>query len=168
VEQMVVGDPLDEEVQIGPMISEAAAERAEAWIERAVDAGARLLTGGERKGSRLSPAILAKVPRETELFQEEAFAPVVFLNPYETFDEAIQAVNDTRYGLQAAVFTRDWQRIMQAWNQIDAGAVLVNESTAWRADHMPYGGVKDSGFGREGVRSAIDSMMDEKLLVARF
>jgi acyl-CoA reductase-like NAD-dependent aldehyde dehydrogenase len=168
VEQMVVGDPLDEEVQIGPMISEAAAERAEAWIERAVDAGARLLTGGERKGSRLSPAILAKVPRETELFQEEAFAPVVFLNPYETFDEAIQAVNDTRYGLQAAVFTRDWQRIMQAWNQIDAGAVLVNESTAWRADHMPYGGVKDSGFGREGVRSAIDSMMEEKLLVARF
>ncbi|MGI8772790.1 MAG: aldehyde dehydrogenase family protein [Acidobacteriaceae bacterium] len=168
VEQMVVGDPLDEEVQIGPMISVAAAERAEAWIERAVDAGARLLTGGERKGARLRPAILAKVARTTELFQEEVFAPVVFLNPCESFDEAIEAVNDSRYGLQAAVFTRDWQRIMQAWKQIDAGAVLVNESTAWRADHMPYGGVKESGMGREGVRAAIDSMMEEKLLVARF
>ncbi len=167
VEQMVVGDPSDEETQVGPMISEQAAERAAAWIERAVDAGAHLLCGGEQRGARLKPAVLAKVPRQTELFQEEVFAPVVFINPYDTFEEAVDLVNASRYGLQAAVFTKDWQRIMQAWKGIEAGAVLINESTSWRADHMPYGGVKDSGVGREGVRAAMESMMEERLLIAR-
>ena len=164
---MVVGDPTDEETQMGPMISEAAAERASAWIEGAVEAGAHLLCGGERQRAQLTPAVLAKVPRQAELFQEEVFAPVVFINPYETFEEAIEMVNASRYGLQAAVFTKDWQRIMEAWKKIDAGAVLINESTSWRADHMPYGGVKDSGVGREGVRAAIESMMEERLLIAR-
>jgi acyl-CoA reductase-like NAD-dependent aldehyde dehydrogenase len=168
IEQMVFGDPLNEATQIGPMISLAAAERAASWIERAVDAGGRLLTGGERRGAHLSPTLLAKVPATATLFQEEAFAPIVFLNPYETFEEAIAAVNNSRYGLQAAIFTRDWNRIMLAFHEIEAGAVLVNESTAWRTEHMPYGGVKQSGVGREGVRSAIESMTEEKLLVARF
>ena len=168
IEQMVAGDPLDELTQIGPMISLAAAERAAGWIEKAVDAGARLLTGGERRGAQLSPALLAKVPRTTPLFREEVFAPIVFLNPYDTFEEAIASVNDSRYGLQAAVFTKDWSRIMQAFREIEAGAVLINESTAWRAEHMPYGGVKDSGRGREGIRAAIQSMTEEKMLVARF
>jgi glyceraldehyde-3-phosphate dehydrogenase (NADP+) len=168
IEQMVAGDPMDELTQIGPMISLAAAERAANWIEKAVDAGARLLTGGERRGAQLSPALLAKVPRTTPLFKEEVFAPIVFLNPYETFEEAIAAVNDSRYGLQAAVFTRDWGRITHAFRDLEVGAVLMNESTAWRADHMPYGGVKDSGTGREGIRSAIESMTEEKMLVARF
>jgi acyl-CoA reductase-like NAD-dependent aldehyde dehydrogenase len=168
IEQMVAGDPLQETTQIGPMISVAAAERAAAWIEKAVDAGARLLTGGERQGAQLSPTLLAKVPQGTPLYREEAFAPVVLINPYETFEEAIAAVNDSRYGLQAAVFTRDWNRIMQAFREIEAGAVLINESTAWRREHMPYGGVKESGVGREGIRSAIASMTEEKMLVARF
>ncbi len=168
IEQMHAGDPLDEQTQIGPMISLAAAERAADWIEKAVDAGARLITGGERRGAQLSPTLLAKVPHTTPLFKEEAFAPVVFLNPYDTFDEAIAAVNDSRYGLQAAVFTRDWGRITQAFREIDAGAVLVNEATSWRAEHMPYGGIKESGTGREGLRSAIESMTEERMLVARF
>ena len=150
------------------MISLAAAERAAAWIEKAVDAGARLITGGERRGAQLSPALLAKVPRTTALFKEEVFAPIVFLNPYDTFDEAIAAVNDSRYGLQAAVFTKDWGRITQAFREIEAGAVLINEATSWRAEHMPYGGVKDSGTGREGLRSAIESMTEERMLIAQF
>ena len=168
IEQMVAGDPLQETTQIGPMISVAAAERAAAWIEKAVDAGGRLLTGGERRGAQLSPTLLAKVPAGTALYREEAFAPIVFINPYDTFEEAIAAVNDSRYGLQAAVFTRDWNRIMQAFREIEAGAVLINESTLWRREHMPYGGVKESGVGREGIRSAIASMTEEKMLVARF
>jgi acyl-CoA reductase-like NAD-dependent aldehyde dehydrogenase len=168
IEQMHAGDPLDEQTQIGPMISLAAAERAADWIEKAVDAGARLITGGERRGAQLSPTLLAKVPHTTPLFKEEAFAPVVFLNPYDTFDEAISAVNDSRYGLQAAVFTKDWGRITQAFREIEAGAVLINESTSWRAEHMPYGGVKESGTGREGLRSAIESMTEERMLIARF
>jgi acyl-CoA reductase-like NAD-dependent aldehyde dehydrogenase len=168
IEQMVAGDPLDELTQIGPMISLAAAERAAAWIEKAVDAGARLITGGERRGAHLSPALLAKVPRSTALFKEEAFAPIVFLNPYDTFDEAIAAVNDSRYGLQAAVFTKDWGRITQAFREIEAGAILINEATSWRAEHMPYGGTKESGTGREGLRSAIESMTEERMLIAQF
>ncbi len=168
VEQMIVGDPLDEETHLGPMISAEAAERAAAWVEGAVDAGARLLTGGERKGARLHPALLAKVPRSAELFREEVFGPVVFINPYETFEEAIELVNASHYGLQAAVFTKDWGRIMQAWKGIETGAVLINESPSWRADHMPYGGVKDSGVGREGVRATIESMTEERLLIAKF
>lgn len=168
IEQMHAGDPLDEQTQIGPMISLAAAERAGDWIEKAVDAGARLITGGERRGAQLSPTLLAKVPHTTPLFKEEAFAPVVFLNPYDTFDEAIVAVNDSRFGLQAAVFTKDWGRITQAFREIEAGAVLINEATSWRAEHMPYGGVKESGTGREGLRSAIESMTEERMLIARF
>ncbi len=168
IEQMHAGDPLDEQTQIGPMISLAAAERAADWIEKAVDAGARLITGGERRGAQLSPSLLAKVPHTTPLFREEAFAPVVFLNPYDSFDEAIAAVNDSRYGLQAAVFTKDWGRITQAFREIAAGAVLINEATSWRAEHMPYGGVKESGTGREGLRSAIESMTEERMLIARF
>jgi glyceraldehyde-3-phosphate dehydrogenase (NADP+) len=168
IEQMHAGDPLDEQTQIGPMISLAAAERAADWIEKAVDAGGRLITGGERRGAQLSPTLLAKVPHTTPLFKEEAFAPVVFLNPYDTFDEAIAAVNDSRYGLQAAVFTKDWGRITQAFREIEAGAVLINEATSWRAEHMPYGGVKESGTGREGLRSAIESMTEERMLIARF
>jgi acyl-CoA reductase-like NAD-dependent aldehyde dehydrogenase len=168
IEQTPSGDPLDEQTQIGPMISLAAAERAADWIEKAVDAGARLITGGERRGALLSPTLLAKVPRTTPLFKEEAFAPVVFLNPYDTFEEAIAAVNDSRFGLQAAVFTKDWGRITQAFREIEVGAVLVNEATSWRAEHMPYGGVKESGTGREGLRSAIESMTEERMLIARF
>ncbi len=166
VETLVTGDPMDEETQVGPMISEAAAVRAETWINEAIAEGAHLLTGGERKGAVLQPTVLAKPPAASKIYREEAFAPVITITPYETFEDGIAMVNSSRYGLQAAVFTRDFGRIMQAWRELEVGAVLVNESTAWRADQMPYGGVKDSGIGREGVRSAIDEMTDERLLIA--
>ncbi len=166
VETLVTGDPMDEETQVGPMISEAAALRAEMWINEAVAAGAHLLTGGERKGALLQPTVLAKPPATSKIYREEAFAPLITITPYETFEDGIAMVNASRYGLQAAVFTRDFSRIMQAWRELEVGAVLVNESTSWRADQMPYGGVKDSGIGREGVRSAIAEMTDERLLIA--
>ena len=166
VETLVTGDPMDEETQVGPMISEAAAMRAESWINEAIAEGAHLLTGGERKGSMLQPTVIAKPPATSQLYREEAFAPLITITPYETFEDGIAMVNASRYGLQAAVFTRDFGRIMQAWRELEVGAVLVNESTSWRADQMPYGGVKDSGIGREGVRSAIEEMTDERLLIA--
>lgn len=166
VETLVTGDPMDEETQVGPMISEAAAVRAETWINEAVTAGAHLLTGGERKGAVLQPTVIAKPPAASKIYREEAFAPLITITPYETFEDGIAMVNASRYGLQAAVFTRDFGRIMQAWRELEVGAVLVNESTSWRADQMPYGGVKDSGIGREGVRSAIEEMTDERLLIA--
>jgi glyceraldehyde-3-phosphate dehydrogenase (NADP+) len=166
VEALVTGDPLDEETQVGPMISEAAAMRAESWINEAIEAGAHLLTGGERNGSILQPTVIAKPPVGSKIYEEEVFAPVVTINPYETFEDGIAMVNASRYGLQAAVFTRDFGRIMQAWRELQVGAVLVNDSTSWRADQMPYGGVKDSGMGREGVRSAIEEMTEERLLIA--
>ena len=166
VDQLVTGDPLAEGTQVGPMISIAAAERAEEWISEAVAEGARLLTGGDRNGSLLQPTVLARTKPTSRVTREEVFAPLVVINPYETFEEGIALINASRYGLQAAVFTRDFNRIMQAWRELEVGAVLVNESTSWRADQMPYGGVKDSGTGREGVRSVIEEMTEEHLLIA--
>ena len=165
-DQLVTGDPLAEGTQLGPMISIAAAERAEEWISEAIGDGARLLTGGDRNGAMLQPTVIARAPANSRVRQEEVFAPLVVIHPYETFEEGLAMVNDSRYGLQAAVFTRDFGRIMQAWRTLEVGAVLVNESTAWRADQMPYGGVKDSGIGREGLRAAIEEMTEERLLIA--
>ncbi len=165
-DQLVIGDPLADDTQLGPMISVAAAERAEEWISEAVADGARLLTGGDRNGAMLQPTVIARAPAHSRIRQEEVFAPLVVIHPYETFEEGLSMVNDSRYGLQAAVFTRDFGRIMQAWRELHVGAVLVNESPAWRADQMPYGGVKDSGTGREGLRSAIEEMTEERLLIA--
>ena len=166
VDQLVTGDPMEDGTQVGPMISQAAAERAEEWISEAVAEGARLLTGGDRKGSLLQPTVLARTTPNSMVTKEEVFAPLVVINPYETFEDGLALINASRYGLQAAVFTRDFNRIMQAWRELEVGAVLVNESTAWRADSMPYGGVKDSGIGREGVLSAIEEMTEERLLIA--
>jgi glyceraldehyde-3-phosphate dehydrogenase (NADP+) len=166
VEALVTGDPLHEKTQVGPMISEAAATRAEGWIHEAVAEGAHLLAGGGREGAVLQPSVLAKVATTSKVYCEEVFAPVVMINPYDSFEEGLAQVNASRYGLQAAVFTRDFGRIMQAWRELEVGAVMVNESTSWRADQMPYGGVKDSGIGREGVRSAIEEMTEERLLIA--
>lgn len=162
---LVVGDPMDERTQIGPMISEAAAMRAESWIQEAVAAGAQLLTGGERRGATLTPSVLAEVPATARLSREEVFAPVVFLNSYSDFSDALQQVNASKYGLQAGIFTHDWGRITEAWRTLNVGAVLIDEVSAWRADHMPYGGTKDSGTGREGVRSAIEEMTEPRLLI---
>ena len=160
-----VGDPAQASTQVGPMINEAAAMRAERWIQEAVDLGAALHFGGKRRGTLLEPTLLSDVPETAQLRCEEVFAPVVLIETYESFPEVLAAVNRSKYGLQAALFTADWKKMTQAWNELEVGAVLVDESSAWRAEHLPYGGVKNSGIGREGVRSAILEMTEARLLI---
>jgi len=159
------GDPLDESTTLGPMIEENAAKRSEAWIEEAVAQGATILCGGKRNGKFLEPTVLSGVTNEMKVCSEEVFAPMLSLIVYRDFEEAIQRVNNSRYGLQAGVFTNQLNRIMQAYSELDVGGVMVNEIPTWRVEPMPYGGVKDSGFGREGIRYAMDEMSEGKLLV---
>lgn len=160
-----LGDPREESTDLGPMIDEAAATRAESWIREAVVAGAKTLLGGPRQGRMLPPTVLEGVPRNLQLICEEAFAPIVAIESYRDFDEALSRVNDSRYGLQAGVFTNDLRLALHAHETLEAGAVLINEIPGFRADNMPYGGVKDSGFGREGLRYAIEEMTEPRLLV---
>jgi glyceraldehyde-3-phosphate dehydrogenase (NADP+) len=160
-----VGDPLDEATDVGPMIDEAAAERAEAWVREAVDAGARVLAGGRRKGNFFHPTVLAETAPEMKVNCQEAFAPLLTVNLYEDFAEAVRRLNDSPYGLQAGVFTHDTRRIFDAFERIETGGVIINDVPTYRIDHMPYGGMKESGFGREGLRYAIEEMTEPKLLV---
>jgi glyceraldehyde-3-phosphate dehydrogenase (NADP+) len=162
---VTVGDPMDESTQMGPMINLAAAERAESWIVEAVESGARLHAGGLQAGTMLTPTLLSGVTETSQLCREEAFAPVVIVNTFADLNDAIAATNASTYGLQAAIFTRDWASMASAWNELEVGAVLVNESSAWRADQLPYGGVKNSGVGKEGVRAAIAEMTEPRMLV---
>jgi acyl-CoA reductase-like NAD-dependent aldehyde dehydrogenase len=161
------GDPRDEETVVGPIISEDDAKRIEQTIQRAVEQGAKLLCGGARHGRLIEPAVLEEVPPDSGAACEEIFGPVTMLYPYADFDEALAAVNDSRYGLQAGVFTRDIGRIQRAWDELAVGGVMINEVPSFRVDHMPYGGTKDSGLGREGLRWAIESMTEVRLLVIR-
>ncbi|TDU32137.1 succinate semialdehyde dehydrogenase [Panacagrimonas perspica] len=167
VEALVHGDPQDEKTTIGPMISEDEARRLEGWIEEAIAKGARKLCGGPREGSMLRASLLENVPSGCKLDAEEAFGPVATLAPYEDFDDALDRVNDTKYGLQAGVFTRDIDQAMKAWDRLEVGGVIIGDVPSWRVDHMPYGGVKESGLGREGVRYAIEDMTEHRLLVIR-
>lgn len=160
-----VGDVLDESTDVGPMISEEAAKRAESWLGEAVSAGARLLTGGKRRGAFLEPTVVGATKREMRLSCEEVFAPVVLVEPYDEFDEALERVNDSRFGLQAGLFTNDVRRIFAAYERLEVGGLVAGDIPSWRVDHMPYGGVKDSGVGREGLRYAIEEMTEAKLLV---
>jgi glyceraldehyde-3-phosphate dehydrogenase (NADP+) len=164
VRKLTVGDPLDEETYVGPMISEAAAQRAEQWIAAAVRGGAQVAVGGGRRGSIVEPTVLTGTQPDQQVNCEEVFAPVTTVTPYREFDEALQAVNASRYGLQAGVFTRDVAQLMRAWDRLDVGGVMGNEVPAWRVDRMPYGGTKASGVGREGVRFAIEEMTELRLL----
>ncbi|MGQ9852790.1 MAG: aldehyde dehydrogenase family protein [Candidatus Oleimicrobiaceae bacterium] len=161
----LVGDPADPETVCGPMITEQAAITAQQWIQEAVAAGARLLTGGERDGAMLEPTVLTNTLPDMKVRCEEVFAPIVTVDPYDTFSEAIAAVNESRFGLQAAVFTHDIRLIMQAHDEIVVGGLVINDYPTFRIDHMPYGGVKDSGFGREGLKYAIEEMTEPRLLV---
>ena len=161
------GDPADEETFIGPLISEGDAERLEQWIASARARGARVLCGGGRRGALLEPTLLEDVPRDEPLCAEEAFGPVAVLAPFDDFDAALAEINDSRYGLQAGVFTRDLERAMRAWESLEVGGVIVGDVPSWRVDHMPYGGVKESGFGREGIRWAMEEMSEVRLLVVR-
>ncbi|MGH9523236.1 MAG: aldehyde dehydrogenase family protein [Terriglobales bacterium] len=159
------GDPLDEATDVGPMISERDAARAEEWVNEAVKGGAELMCGGHRKGSLFEPTVLAHTQAAMRVNCEEIFAPVVTVEPYDTFEEALRRVNDTSYGLQAGLFTRDAQRIFQAYEELEVGGVIAGDIPSFRMDHMPYGGVKESGSGREGLKYAIEDMTERKLLV---
>jgi glyceraldehyde-3-phosphate dehydrogenase (NADP+) len=165
VKALKVGTPLDAQADLGPMIDEAAAIRAEAWIKEAVAAGARLATGGRRTGAVLEPAVLLDTTPTMKVNCEEVFAPVVTVRPYDTFAEAVATVNDSPYGLQAGVFTANVKRAWQAFEALEVGGVAVNDVSGYRVDHMPYGGVKQSGLGREGVRYAIEEMTELRLLM---
>jgi glyceraldehyde-3-phosphate dehydrogenase (NADP+) len=159
------GDPFDEATVVGPLINEAAARRVEDWIGEAVAQGAQLLAGGKRSGSLVEPTVLANVTPEMKVSCREVFGPVVTVTRYTQFEEALESLNDSEFGLQAGVFTRDVERVFRAYRDLEVGTVLVNESPTFRAEHMPYGGVKDSGLGREGVPYAIEEMTELKLLV---
>ena len=165
--RMKTGDPLDESIDVGPMITEAEAIRAETWVKEAVAAGARLLAGGTRQGAVLQPTVLSRTSPSMKVECDEVFAPVVTLTPYDSFDEALARVNDSRYGLQAGVFTRDLGRIEKAFETLEVGGIIVNDAPTWRADRMPYGGVKDSGVGREGPLYAMEEFTEPRLLVLR-
>jgi glyceraldehyde-3-phosphate dehydrogenase (NADP+) len=160
-----IGDPRDPEVLVGPLIDEANARRVEEWIAEAVAAGARLLCGGSRRGAVVEPAVLCDVPPDVRLSTEEVFGPVCHIERVAEFPLALQRVNDSPYGLQAALFTRDLGHSLQAFEELEVGAVILNEAPSFRIDHMPYGGVKASGLGREGIRNAIEEMTEIRLLV---
>lgn len=159
------GDPLDEATELSIMIDEAAARRAEEWIEEAVRGGARLLCGGHRRGSLLEATVLADVHSEMRICTEEVFAPVATIQTFTDFADAISEANHTRYGLQAGVFTRNMSRAFEAANTLEFGGVMINDGPAFRVDNMPYGGVKLSGAGREGVRYAMEEMTEPRLIV---
>ncbi len=162
-----MGDPKDPETSIGPLISEAEAERLEGWVEEAREAGARLLCGGGRRGAFYEPTLLEGVPRGLPLREEEAFGPVALLSPFDDFDAALAEVNDSQFGLQAGVFTRDLYRAQRAWDELEVGGVIIGDVPSWRVDHMPYGGVKNSGLGREGIRWAMEDMSEIRLMAIR-
>jgi glyceraldehyde-3-phosphate dehydrogenase (NADP+) len=164
VGKLKTGDPLDPATEVGPMIDEAAAQRAEAWIAAAVKDGARIEVGGGRNGTVLDPAVLTRTKPGQQVNCEEVFAPVTTVTPYPNFAEALEVLNATPYGLQAGIFTRDVRRLMQAWDHLDVGGVMGNDIPAFRVDRMPYGGAKASGLGREGVRYAIQEMTEPRLL----
>ncbi|MEM1068692.1 MAG: aldehyde dehydrogenase family protein [Planctomycetota bacterium] len=158
--QLVMGDPKEESTFIGPMISESEAERLHGWIEAAAAAGGRVLCGGKRQGAMLQATVMEDVPSEQDVCAQEAFGPVAVLSRFTDFDQAIAEVNDSVFGLQAGVFTRDLYKMQQAWDELEVGGVVIGDVPSWRVDHMPYGGVKESGIGREGIRFAIEDMTE--------
>ncbi len=164
---LVMGDPLNEDTFIGPMISEKEATRLDGWIQSAIKAGGTLLCGGERDGSMLQATLLENVPDDQDLVCEEAFGPAAVLTRFTDFDDALDAVNSSQFGLQAGVFTRDIHKAHKAWDELEVGGVVIGDVPSWRVDHMPYGGVKESGLGREGIKFAIEDMTEVRMMVIR-
>lgn len=165
VKALKMGDPLNEETKVGPMIEEQAARRIESWVAEAVKEGAHILHGGVRKGSFYEPTVIANTTPRMKINANEIFAPAVTVSKYDAFEEAINHLNNSAYGLQASVFTNNIKRAFYAYENLHVGGVLINDVPSFRTDNMPYGGVKDSGFGREGVRYAMEEMTESKLLV---
>lgn len=167
IAKLKVGDPMDKETFVGPIISPSDAERIENWIESAKKAGANVLVGGNRNGILVEPTLLADVPKDENVCAKEVFGPVAVVAPFDNFDEALAMANDSDFGLQVGIFSRDIQKIMKAWDTMDVGGVIIGDVPSWRVDHMPYGGVKESGIGREGVRFAMHDMTEIRNLVIR-
>jgi acyl-CoA reductase-like NAD-dependent aldehyde dehydrogenase len=163
--ELKTGDPSDEATDVGPLIRESDAIRAADWVQEAVRGGARLLCGGQRQGSILEPTVLTGTKPDMKVNCQEIFAPVVTVEPYTDFDDALRQVNSSSYGLQAGIFTRDAKLLFQAYEELEVGGLLAGDVPSFRIDHMPYGGIKDSGLGREGLRYAIEEMTEPKLLV---
>ena len=163
--KMAVGDPALEATEVSPLIRLADAERVESWIKEAVEGGAKLVAGGERHGSVMTPAILTGTKPGMKVRDEEVFGPVLAIEPYEDFEQALADVNHSKYGLQAGLLTRDAGHILTAYRELEVGALIVGDTPSWRLDPMPFGGVKDSGLGREGIRSAIEEMTEPRMLV---
>ena len=165
IRSLPCGDPLQESTVVGPLINQQTAIRVESWIQEAIKQGAECLLGGTRQGAIVTPTVLTNVSPTMKVSCEEIFGPVVTVSRYQDFSEVLRRVNDSPYGLQAGIYTQNINRIFQAYRELEVGAVLANEIPTWRADHMPYGGVKDSGLGREGVRYAMQELTEPKLLV---
>ncbi len=165
VEKLKNGDPMDPETDVGPLIDPAALDRISAWVDEAVQLGAEVLTGAKREDPFYRPTVLARTRPEMKVVQEEIFGPVITVGSYTDFEDALAEVNNTPFGLQAGVFTSDVKRLFLAQRELEVGGVIGNDVSAFRADQMPYGGVKDSGMGREGLRYAMDEMTDVKILV---
>lgn len=161
------GDPLEEDTFIGPMISISEATRLDDWVRNAVDAGAKLLCGGQRDGAMLQATIVENVPADAEVNAEEAFGPVSVIASFDDFDQALAEVNNSQFGLQAGIFTRDLYKAHKAWDVLEVGGVVIGDVPSWRVDNMPYGGVKESGLGREGIKFAIEDMTELRLMVIR-
>jgi acyl-CoA reductase-like NAD-dependent aldehyde dehydrogenase len=165
VKKLKTGDPLEESTDLGPLIRESDAARASDWVQEAVRGGARVLYGGHRNGSVLEPTVLTSTRAEMKVNCQEIFAPVVTVEAYDHFDDAVRQVNSSPYGLQAGIFTRDAKLLFNAYEEIEVGGLIAGDVPSFRIDHMPYGGIKDSGLGREGLRYAIEEMTEPKLLV---
>jgi len=165
VGQLKVGNPLDPSTDISVMIDEENAQRVSEWVGEAVKAGVKILTGGEKEGAYFQPTVLTGTKNEMKVCSLEIFGPVVTLEPYASFQQALNEVNNSRYGLQAGVFTGSLTEMNLAFNHLQVGGVIINDVPTFRVDHMPYGGIKDSGLGREGVKYAIHEMLEPRLLV---
>ena len=167
VSALVHGDPRNEDTFIGPMISEGEAKRLHGWIEAARAAGANILCGGTREGAMLRATLIEGADKSLDVACQEAFGPVALIEPFDDFDAALERVDDSMFGLQAGIFTDSMSRAMHAWDVLDVGGVVIGDVPSWRVDNMPYGGVKDSGLGREGVRYAIEDMTEIRMLVVK-
>ncbi|MEE9593819.1 MAG: aldehyde dehydrogenase family protein, partial [Candidatus Hydrothermarchaeales archaeon] len=168
VKGLKLGDPLDPNADLGPMVDEKVAKRTEEWVKEAIQDGAKVLTGGKADGRYFEPTVIVNVPPQSKVCTEEIFAPVVNIFEYGDIEEALDGINDSHYGLQAGIFTNDHDVIWRAFERLEVGGLMINDTPMFRVDNMPYGGIKDSGYGREGLKYAIEEMTELKLMVLNF